>query len=564
MSVTTLGLRIGAEGLLASGTAFGRIAAWDTNVDIADMQRFGILADHLAAPVVLYLDNFRLTPRIDKPIVDEFGQYNLREWPGKVHSEDELRRAGQRDLAQLSTPLSHGERDQYGGWLGGKDRAGRPLRFDARGWFYTAQRDGRWWLVTPDGNPFWSVGCDGITMEATSPKWDDDHKPLYAWLPPHEGPFAAAWENSWTGGPVLAKANLVRRYGEGYAAQWRRVAARRMLDWGFNSLGAWCDIEVARQQGLRLPYVFIMGNQGGGPQMADGLVDVYDPAWEKGVHEAVQAAAKYREDPWCLGYFYDNEIGWCGGWHKEVTMAQQVLARGPESSAKHALMDLLRKRYGDKVDALNAAWGASFAGFDDLLAKPVKLTPESEKAAAPDFSAFVEATADRYFSTIAHELKAVDPHHLYLGSRFAQAPVEAVRAAGHYCDIVSFNIYAVEVDRAACDALYAQARKPFLVGEFNSGARDRGLLAGGGIVVDSQAVRAATYRRYVEHLASIPYFVGCHWFEWDDQPCVGRFDGWESGNCGIVDVCFNPYPELTKAMTETNRAIYASASKARQ
>lgn len=561
MSITTLGLRIGGEGLLASGAGFGRIAAWDTNVDIADVQGFGILADHLTAPVVLYLDNFRLTPRLDKPLVDEFGQYNLREWPGKVHSEDELRQAGQRDLSALARPLPGRDRDQYGGWRGGRDPTGRPLRFEPRGRFYTAQQAGRWWFVTPDGNAFWSVGCDGITMEATSPKWDDDHKALYAWIPSHEGRFAGAWEHSWTGGPILAKANLIRRYEGAYAGLWRRVAARRMLDWGFNSLGAWCDLEVAHQEGLRLPYVFIMGNQNSPPQMAEGLPDVYDPAWENGVRQAVQAAAKYRDDPWCVGHFYDNELGWCGGWHKEVTVAQQVLAKGPESAAKQALVAMLRKRHDGEVEALNAAWRTSFTGFEEILGRPVKLSPESEKAAAADFSAFVEEAADRYYSTVARELKAVDPRHLYLGSRLAQAPIEAVRAAGRHCDVLSFNIYAVEVDRSECDALYAATRKPFLVGEFNFGARDRGVLGGAGVVVATQADRGAGYRRYVERLAAVPYFVGCHWFEWTDQPFAGRFDGWESGNCGIVDVCFNPYPELTKAMTQTNRGIYRMASK---
>ena len=563
MSITSLGLQIGSEGLLASGTGFGRIAAWDTTVDTADIQRFVILADHIDRPVVLYLDNFRFTSRVDKPLVDEFGQYNLRDWPGKVHSEKELADAGHGDVTQLRRPLNVTDRDRYGGWTGGVGQSAP--RFPARGRFWITRRGERWWLVTPDGNPFWSVGCDGITKEATSPKWDDVHKALYGWLPPHEGRFAGVWENSWTGGPVLAKADLIRRYGEEYAAVWGQVCARRLHDWGFNTLGAWCQFEeVGRHEGLRLPFVTIMGNQGDGPQMAEGLPDVYDAAWDRGVKAATQAASRYKDDPWCLGHFYDNELGWCGGWHETPTVAQQVLAKGPESAAKRALVTMLRERHGGQIAALNAAWSTSFASFDSIVTTPVKLPAASGAAAEPDFSAFLESTADRYYATVARALKAADPNHLYLGSRLAQHPIEAVRAAGRYCDIVSFNIYAVEVDRAEYDRLYAAAHRPFLVGEFNSGARDRGLLAGGGIVVGSQAARGAAYCRYVERLVAIPYFVGCHWFEWSDQPCVGRFEGWEAGNSGIVDVCFNPYPELTAAMAETNRRIYALASQTRR
>jgi hypothetical protein len=294
--------------------------------------------------------------------------------------------------------------------------------------------------------------------------------------------------------------------------------------------------------------------------MAEGLPDVFDPAWERALKQSAQSVEKYRDDPWCIGYFCDNELGWCGGWHEKPTVAQQVLLRGPESSAKQALVALLQTRHRDGITDLNAAWGTAFAAFDEVLAKPVTLSPASEKAAGADFSAFLEAAANRYYSAVARALKAVDPTHLYLGSRLAQHPIEAVRAAGRYCDAVSFNIYVTEVDRAEYDKLYAATRKPFVVGEFNFGARDRGLLAGGGVVVESQAARGAACRRYVEGLAAIPYFVGCHWFEWSDQPCVGRFDGWESGNTGLVDVCSNPYPELTAAIAQASRALYDIAS----
>ena len=34
------------------------------------------------------------------------------------------------------------------------------------GFFTVGQRDGRWWFVTPDGNPFWSIGMNHIDSAA--------------------------------------------------------------------------------------------------------------------------------------------------------------------------------------------------------------------------------------------------------------------------------------------------------------------------------------------------------------------------------------------------------------
>ena len=47
--------------------------------------------------------------------------------------------------------------------------AGNPLALDATGFFHTQFADGRWWLVTPDGRPFYVNGIDHVT-----PTPDDD------------------------------------------------------------------------------------------------------------------------------------------------------------------------------------------------------------------------------------------------------------------------------------------------------------------------------------------------------------------------------------------------------
>ena len=83
------------------------------------------------------------------PCFDKYGQFKYREWPGKTHSDAELAAAAaeeERDLAAHPGPKG---RDAFGGWAEGP-------KLKATGRFRTEKVDGKWWLVDPLGNLFWS------------------------------------------------------------------------------------------------------------------------------------------------------------------------------------------------------------------------------------------------------------------------------------------------------------------------------------------------------------------------------------------------------------------------
>jgi len=561
VQTTPQGLSMGIAGLLLSGANLGRVVTWGKDVDASHVTWFQILLEHPKQPVVLYVDNLRFIPRQDAPLVDRFGQYTRREWVGKVHGEEELQQAGRRDREALSVKPQRPGTDQYGGLAS--------VSLKATGFFRVARAvDGRetsearrWWLVTPDGHPFFSLGITSVVMGDQDVYWKDERrKDLYEWLPPHDGPLAGAWEGSWTGGPNLYRANLVRKYGTDWGATWAQVAAHRLLSWSMNTTANWSDQRVQRLH--TVPYATCLSPYGvERPSMIDGLPDMFDPqfaVWaDRAGLETVEQG--YRDDPWVIGYFVDNELFWAGDWGRDDApiVGPKVLALATATPAKQALVQLLRERHSD-IAGLNAAWGTSFASLDDLLNHPVTLPSEALPRAAEDFSAFLSLAADTYYRTVRDAIRRYDSHHLYLGSRFAQAPREVVAIAGKYCDVVSFNVYAPEVPAARFDEFARLAPRPFLIGEYNFGARDRGMLDGGGVVVDSQADRARAYEQYVRALARLPYFVGCHWFEYLDQAFLGRHDGFESGNSGFVDVCDNPYPEFVAGVTQANRRLYAA------
>ena len=170
------------------------------------------------------------------------------------------------------------------------------------------------------------------------------------------------------------------------------------------------------------------------------------------------------------------------------------------------------------------------------------------------------AAAEKYYTTVRAVLKKSLPNHLYLGSRIHQAPKEVWVAAARHCDVVSSNIYLVEpaddLERYAPD-------KPLLVGEFHFGAKDRGCPGGGLCAVFDQEERAARLRRYVESCLDNPRYVGCYWFQMQDEEIAGRFDG-ENWNIGFVSICELPYPEMVASLRDVASRIYTRRFKAKE
>ncbi len=90
-------------------------------------------------------------------IVDGFGQFRPGSWPEKVSSTQMLRARGVEEAQELARWLAQTpERDRFGGLKSGQV-------FEATGFFRTERREGRWWLVTPEGHGFFSIGIGSNT-----------------------------------------------------------------------------------------------------------------------------------------------------------------------------------------------------------------------------------------------------------------------------------------------------------------------------------------------------------------------------------------------------------------
>jgi agarase len=54
----------------------------------------------------------------------------------------------------------------------------------------------------------------------------------------------------------------------------------------------------------------------------------------------------------------------------------------------------------------------------------------------------------------------------------------------------------------------------------------------------------------------VPAFVGCHWFQYVDEPLTGRTLDGENYNIGLVTVTDTVFPELTAAARKVHKDLY--------
>ena len=199
--------------------------------------------------------------------------------------------------------------------------------------------------------------------------------------------------------------------------------------------------------------------------------------------------------------------------------------------------------------------GSSFDSFD-ALRKPIGKCSEEYPGSFDDIRAYSRFLVREYIRIPSEACRKEDPNHLNLGLRWSKADNPDMMVGWEYFDVFSINCYDFDPSTDMDFVKNAGVDLPILLGEYHCGALDRGLPATGLKGVKNQKERARMWRYYVEHAAAHPCGVGAHWFQYNDQFCLGRFDG-ENYQIGMVDVCMQPYPELLDAVKKSSEALYA-------
>jgi len=387
-----------------------------------------------------------------------------------------------------------------------------------------------WWLVSPEGRPFYSTGTDGPRIPASSSEGE-------------------------------------RRISEDGAAY---LLIMRSL--GFNSLAGWTDLqtwgpinEVEMRAG-RPPLAAFLSLQTGSmrgefdrlsTRPGHPFPDPFDPRWEAAVRTAVRRrVALVRNSPWFVGFFADNEID-------HTDLHRHVYT--PHCSA--ALQRFLERRYGE-ISRLNDAWGTEFASFDDLIAQ--KPDPVLRYGAMyDDFRLFKREIVRRYVDTVLRVIRAEAPGRLVFSSRFMLGDVtEWMDVLDLYrpFDAIGVNMYPANLnaglnrnEQAVLELVPQKNGRPILIPEWSVPALDSGLYNNPDKLdwsyqetVDTQQERARQTAKLMIDFYNLPYVIGAHWFIWKDFDSEKR-----QANRGLFKASGEPWVELQKAIAKTNRLIAA-------
>ena len=380
--------------------------------------------------------------------------------------------------------------DSYGGWL--------ELKGKKTGFFHTEQIQGRWWLVSPEGNAFFSKGVDHVAFAPESdsaPKAPDD---------------PAAWAKT--------TAEQLRGWG---LIPWARGRRPRP------TAPAW----HMRRWWMSPPPPGAMF----GSKEESWTTSV--PSFERAAERAAQRVCAPRaKDPWLLGYFTDNELRWGADWRSTNSLLEAYLMM-PANSAGHQKATAFLKSRGHGPESLNAEDKSEFVGL--VAAQYARVATEAIRHADPNhlvlgcrFAVYpgdtVMKAVGRYFDVFSYHSYNYTP------------PVDRLelitRLTGKPTLLSEFSFKAMD-----------------------SGLPNT---KGAARPVATQEDRAKGFASYVEALAALPGCVGYHWFQSRDQPREGRRLDGENSNYGVVKIDGTPWETLTTRMKQVNATLEVWHAKA--
>ena len=371
--------------------------------------------------------------------------------------------------------------------------------------------DGVSWLITPCGERFLSIGVNVVNGGYPSRHF---------------------------------KSRLSYHWGAFYPdlTSWAKATRQRLEAWGFNTIGAWSlkpaqvplsampkrELEgysyVLPTQ-LPLPFIPNLGLEG---ESSFLWADPFRPTMEKELRTwARRLVAPYKNNPYRIGYFSDNEIGW---WNSALFTV--YLDKPATNYTKQKLLALVREHYANDWQRFTQDFvpPAGVSSFSQLLKKRslnTRLRPGSEGMQV--IRRWTSIMAEHYYRLLQRALREADPQALFFGDRLQiYYDPDVMLAMAPYVDAIATN-YDVDDQNGNIAHYYFDGlqkltgNKPVLVSEWFFAAhenRSGNLNKGNGyyVMVQTQAERARGAITAAQEFVKMPQIIGLHWFQYYDHP----------------------------------------------
>ena len=501
-------------------------------------------------------------------MVDKLGQYAPTEFEGKFHSEQELVEYLHSEYERSLQISGYKNQDwnQYGGY--------KKLKFDKTGYFHTHFDGKRWWLVDPEGCAFLSNGiCYGTRMGVHGVVTGVEN--LFEWLPSSDD---ETYHDAWSTADNIpefvkrngveigktrklfnfARANMIRAFGTDWWNKWVDITGARFKEWGFNTISVcvnnYFDENVYEfLKRIKIPYTWTLKSFPKTKKMIfRDFPDVFSPEYKELCEIFAKQLEPLSDDPYMIGYFINNEPEWLVAQHvNQINIAERMLVSDEDLYSKRELIHFLQEKYVT-VDSFNQVWGLQITDFNDLMT-PIAEERLTKLEIKKDLEEFKDILVFTYNKIPSDAVKVYAPNNMCLGMRYADLK-EGDFAGTEFYDSFSFNCYRKDPSKVF-DIGNKGSQTPFMIGEWQYGASDTPYLCSALVTCPDNEMRGKACSNYIKKSFSNYQLVGAHYFEYNDQPILGRFDG-EAMPHGLITVTNRPYEQCIKYFAKANYHLY--------
>lgn len=447
--------------------------------------------------------------------------------------------------------ISPADLDKYGGWKGKK--------FKATG-FFRAEKDERWWLVTPEGNAFISLGINHFMPYLFQQKYNN-----------------SAWQN------LLG---VKKGKGQEFNEALRNWFLKTCKDFGFNTVGCHNAVNLINDPTPTMAYMhpikFIDVPHWKTEVPDESFLDVFSTGFE---HRCDKLARKFalplKDDPYLLGYsmtdctLFTHEdcrerTDVIGGRRRKSRIGfVQRLRNLPDSAAgKQVYVQLMQKLYRENIQDFNQVYQTSFVSFTELAkAQNWRMHIHLHNGfEVRDNIEFLKLVVDKYYEVAKNSIHKYDPNHMFVGDKL-NANTDSIDSVlpvtSKYTDIIFYQMYArYEVQKAGLDRWVSLVDKPIINGDSAYTMVTEHMPRPYGPVADNLEERAQWTDEFFVNSFARKNFVGWHYCGLIDATNQNPHKKMRQ-HSGLMTDFGKPYPILQEIMKKRSQQMYSIALKGR-
>ena len=400
------------------------------------------------------------------------------------------------------------EIDAYGG--------STRVRWEATGWFRLQQNGGRFWLVTPEGHPFFNLGINHLT---------------------------ASWNNEQRADAELAK-KLIHKF----------------RSWHFNTAGYGTSPPMMEHT----PFVSFLNLVPTSRFLRDkaSFPDVFDAEFQRDLQKRIERQCRdVRDNPRLLGYMWTDTPLWNlkdarrtikKDW---VSTLRQLAATAP---GKIAYVDFLLETHAGDLSKIARIYDVKASSRAELLAALFDAVRVDAPAVAAEDAQFLRRIARTFYGVAGPAYRKGDPHHLVFGEMYLQGvhPDEVLEEAMPHIDLLliqptgnpAAKAPKDHFNAALFDRLHQTYRKPIIIGDHQFSFATPEFPRTMWVQYPSVAEAVAAYGAYLREATARPYIVGYNRCQIRD---VVEPDG--KLKQGLLQRNGEPYPDYASQIAAFNR-----------